>query len=82
MKFLFHLVLFFVGLWLFGMLALATCTPVRGADLQELPCTPVVSNGDENPHYTNTWNACSQRCARAGHQDPEVDLRTCACRCR
>jgi hypothetical protein len=85
MRFLLRLVLFFGALWVFGALVATSCVrgaSVKGADLDAMPCTPVLSTGADNPHYTNTWTACAARCqARPGSTGPSVNLRTCDCVC-
>ncbi len=48
--------------------------------LKDAYCTPVLDNGDPNPHYRNSWNSCTRMCRNSGM--PMLNIKTCNCSCQ
>ena len=63
-----------------GYIGCVKCTKINGADIAESRCSPVLSNGDRNPHYTNSWNSCQARCNHDGKY-ASLDTKNCDCSC-
>jgi len=80
----FRIVVFFVfmflvivgGSALFGY-SCSSCKSVD--DISNTPCVPVLSNGDINPHYKNSWYSCKKGCL--GKKNVKLDTKTCDCSC-
>lgn len=57
-----------------------SCGSCKGVDdISSTPCIPVLSNGDENPHYKNAWHSCKRGCI--GKRNIILDVKTCNCSC-
>lgn len=54
---------------------------VTGADISKMRCSPVLSNGNRNPHYINSWYACNSKCADQ-KKSPNLSLEDCVCTCQ
>ncbi len=69
------------GVSWFGCSRCTNADKVTGADISKMKCSPVLSNGDKNLHYLNSWQACNNRC-RDEKKSPNLSLEDCSCNCQ
>ena len=69
------------GLGYMGCSRCLNSDKVDGADLNKMKCAPVLSNGQRNPHYLNSWQSCNTRC-RNENKSPNLTLEDCTCICQ
>ncbi len=85
MEYVYKMLLLLVGIIafiLFGSSALGFNCGRNNSHIKiaEVPCSPILPNGDKNPHYYNEWSDCRSKC-----NYPKLsilNMRTCECSCR
>ena len=58
----------------------SSCSKMSTKEIAEVPCSPVLPNGQRNIHYSNMWSSCRTKCGY--DRIPTLDVKTCMCSCQ